>query len=107
MCFNDAGGWSCTGNVANSLNLTQPIGDCVMQVELSNSNSNNIGTTQSEITQITTKTTVHTSGTNKVTIVITEDFTPSLTSNKSPSSPTSSENSSSGSNDEKGKGFPE
>ncbi|KAF0531891.1 serine/threonine-protein kinase sepA-like [Gigaspora margarita] len=33
MCFNDNGGWSCTGNVSPNIeNITLPIGSCVVQV---------------------------------------------------------------------------
>ncbi|CAG8531756.1 17083_t:CDS:1 [Funneliformis caledonium] len=33
MCFNDNGGWGCTGNVSPNIeNITLPIGSCVVQV---------------------------------------------------------------------------
>ncbi|CAG8509069.1 12813_t:CDS:2, partial [Acaulospora morrowiae] len=63
MCFNDNGGWSCTGSVAVNIDdITVPIGDCVMQIT-----SPNIETISSSANLPVAATTTNIDGTKKVT----------------------------------------
>jgi hypothetical protein len=89
MCFQDNGAWSCTGKIATYLNITEPIGDCVMQVVIPSTDS-------TETTPTVIRTTTYAHGTSKITSVITEgtgtdDSTP--TPDKSGNNNNSSSNS--------------
>jgi hypothetical protein len=88
MCFQDNGGWGCTGNVANFLNFDdQLIGSCALQVVIPNAES-------AETTSVLVKTTTYTSGTSKITSVITKG-TGTDDSTPSPDKPGNNNNSSS------------
>jgi len=44
MCFNDNGGWSCTGSIGDDISdISMPFGDCVLQISNNSISSGNYG----------------------------------------------------------------